>query len=267
MSSPPTNLHQQGDEVGTHARRPLPSSLDPRHDDIWYSMRRAGIDEFFTRRVAALPEGACVADIGGKKAKKRGQFDVEQEVAARNLRVTYINLDPATEPDILADACAIPLPDRSFDCVILAEIIEHLPEPTKALREATRLLRPGGVLLATAPFLYPIHPDPIDVARYTPHWWQTTLEGLGFAPIEIEPQGRYFSVLVDMLRAWACWAEQTGAWPPGIRQPAFGFLAWARETAHALDDNHAMTTHEFFGSFTTGFGIWAVKAAETEHQP
>ena len=55
------------------------------------------------------------------------------------------------------------------------------------------------------------------------------------------------------------WAEQTGAWPPGLRTPAFGFLEWARETAHQLDDNHAMTRDEFFGSFTTGFGVRAVK--------
>ena len=79
------------------------------------------------------------------------------------------------------------------------------------------------------------------------------------AQVEIEPQGRYFSVLVDMLRSWACWAEQTGAWPPGLRTPAFGFLEWARETAHQLDDNHTMTRDEFFGSFTTGFGVRAVK--------
>ena len=258
-----TTPSHRGDQKADETAPCSPRPLDPRHDDIWYSMRRAGIDEFFTRRVAELPAGSRVADIGGKKTKKRGQFDIEREVAARNLRVTYINLDPATGPDIVADACAIPLPDHSLDCVLLAEIIEHLPDPACALGEAARLLRPGGLLLATAPFLYPIHPDPIDVGRYTPHWWQTTLEGLGFGSVEIEPQGRYFSVLVDMLRAWACWAEQTGAWPPGIRQPAMGFLTWARETAAALDDDHAMTRHEFFGSFTTGFGVRAIKAEQS----
>ena len=245
--------------VGPQPERLGPGEVPRGHGDIWYSMRRYFVDEFFTRRVAELPDGAAVADIGGKKAAKRGGFDIEREVQARGLRVTYINLDPATGPDILADACVIPADDASFDCAILAEIAEHLPDPAGAVREAARLLRPGGVLLATAPFLHRVHPDPIDVGRYAPDWWRATLEGAGMGEIEIEPQGRYFSVLADMLRAWACWAEQTGAWPPGLRGPAFGFLEWARQTAHHLDDNHTMTRDEFFASYTTGFGVRAVK--------
>ena len=259
MSTTPASPPPRREPVGPQPGRLPLREVDRRSGDVWHSMRRYFIDEFFTRRVAELPNGARVADIGGKKARKRGAFDIEREVAARGLRVSYINLDPATEPDILADACDIPAPDGSFDAVILAEIVEHLPDPGAALREASRLLRPGGVLLATAPFCYQIHPDPIDIARYTPDWWRRALAGAGLDTVELEPQGRYFSVLVDMLRAWACWAEQTGAWPPGLRTPAFGFLEWARETAHQLDDNHAMTRDEFFGSFTTGFGVRAVK--------
>ncbi len=255
---PPQTLPQPGG---------APGAIGTMHDDVWYSMRRYHIDEFFTRRVAELRDGSRVADIGGKKDKKRGQFDIEHAVASQGLKVTYINLDAATHPDIVADACDIPAPDSSFDCAILAEIVEHLPDPASALREAARLLPPGGVLLATAPFLYQIHADPIDVARYTPDWWRGALEGAGFTHIEIEPQGRYFSVLADMFRAWACHAEETGCWPPGLRTPALSLLAWARETAHSLDDGHTMTADNFFGSFTTGFGVRAVKGETTGTRP
>ena len=47
-----------------------------------------------------------------------------------------------------SDVRAIPHPDRSFDVVMAAHVLEHLPNPQAALREMVRVLRPGGVLFA-----------------------------------------------------------------------------------------------------------------------
>src|SRR5215472_15415412 len=47
----------------------------------------------------------------------------------------------------VADARELPFVDRSFDMVMSAHMLEHLPEPGEGLREIARVLRPRGLLL------------------------------------------------------------------------------------------------------------------------
>jgi 2-polyprenyl-3-methyl-5-hydroxy-6-metoxy-1,4-benzoquinol methylase len=66
--------------------------------------------------------------------------------------ITEVNLDPRN-PDLqeIGYPSKIPLPDGSIDVVIATEIIEHLMDPTLLIREAFRLLQPGGSLVVTTP--------------------------------------------------------------------------------------------------------------------
>lgn len=50
-----------------------------------------------------------------------------------------------------ADIQQIPFEDATFDTVISCETIEHVPEPSKSLRELVRVLKPGGRLFLTTP--------------------------------------------------------------------------------------------------------------------
>ena len=62
-----------------------------------------------------------------------------------------------------ADVCAMPYPDDCFDAVILSEVLEHIDDDIGALREAWRVLKPGGVLAATVPNAnYPFLWDPLN---------------------------------------------------------------------------------------------------------
>ena len=52
---------------------------------------------------------------------------------------------------VVADLSDVPLPDGHAAVVCLLDVIEHLPDPRAALREARRLLKPGGRLVVTVP--------------------------------------------------------------------------------------------------------------------
>lgn len=92
-----------------------------------------------------------------------------------------------TAVDILATAYDIPVESASFDTALLSEVLEHLEEPLPALHECFRLLRPGGKLILTAPFVWVLHEEPRDYLRYSPHGLRWLLEQASFVDVDIRP--------------------------------------------------------------------------------
>lgn len=80
--------------------------------------------------------------------------------------------------DVWGTAYEIPEPDASYDSVLCTTVLEHLEDPAAALREALRVLRPGGYALYTTPFFWHLHEAPRDFFRYSPfglrHLFETT---------------------------------------------------------------------------------------------
>lgn len=70
--------------------------------------------------------------------------------------------------DVLGSAMNLPFADESFDVVICTEVLEHLHDPWMAMRECARVLKPGGRIFLTTPFINPLHEVPHDFYRYTP---------------------------------------------------------------------------------------------------
>lgn len=108
---------------------------------------------------------------------------------------TYVSLDYpaigavryAATPSIFGDAQALPIRSESVDAVTMLEVIEHLPDPDKALAEAFRVLRPGGTLVLSAPFAYPLHDEPHDYRRFTSHGLAWMLARHGFELRSMRP--------------------------------------------------------------------------------
>jgi len=71
--------------------------------------------------------------------------------------------------DVYSIAHALPFGDAVFDIVLCTEMLEHVPDPEAVLSEIQRVLKPGGCLIMTTPFLVPLHEEPYDFFRYTSH--------------------------------------------------------------------------------------------------
>src|SRR5207302_7665259 len=59
--------------------------------------------------------------------------------------------EPGAGAATRGDALALPFADATFDHVIAAEVMEHIPADTTALAELVRVLRPGGTIAVTVP--------------------------------------------------------------------------------------------------------------------
>jgi SAM-dependent methyltransferase len=91
--------------------------------------------------------------------------------------------------DVVADAYAVPLPGASADAILLTEVLEHLERPAAALAECRRLLRPGGHLIATTPFSWPLHEEPRDFFRYSPYGLRHLSAEAGLEVVELHALG------------------------------------------------------------------------------
>lgn len=78
-----------------------------------------------------------------------------------------LDIRPGHGVQVLGDAQALGLSSSAFDVVLCTEVLEHLPEPQRAIDEMFRVLKPGGTLLLTTRFLFPIHDAPHDYFRFT----------------------------------------------------------------------------------------------------
>lgn len=120
---------------------------------------------------------------------------------------TYIPADFAPsnaihekKPDIYIDEeQKTNLPDCSVDCVSLMEVLEHIPEPDKALKEIYRVLKQGGYLIGSVPFFQNEHEVPFDFYRYTYFGLKRLFEKSNFIIVELEYVGGMVSVLIILI--------------------------------------------------------------------
>lgn len=80
---------------------------------------------------------------------------------------TGIDIREGKGVDLVADVYNLPFGNGEFDLVLCVAIIEHLENPQRAIDEMRRVLKPGGKIVVSVPFMFPIHDSPRDYWRFT----------------------------------------------------------------------------------------------------
>lgn len=103
-----------------------------------------------------------------------------------------------TRADLWGDSLNLPFDDGSFDTVLSTQVIEHVVDPKRAVAEIHRVLRPGGVLILSAPMTWPIHEPPHDYFRYTEFGFRSLLADQDFEVVELWKRGRSLTTLAQL---------------------------------------------------------------------
>ena len=99
--------------------------------------------------------------------------DTLLEISGNTLlwHANFKSIARTTYPEI--DIQNLPYEDESYDCIIVNQVLEHVRNPWKAIKELHRVCNPGGMVILTSPFFYQFHGGKNDQ-----DYWRFTPEGL-----------------------------------------------------------------------------------------
>lgn len=103
--------------------------------------------------------------------------------------------------DFVCDITQIPVEDSKFGAAMCTEVLEHLPDPVAALNELSRIIKPSGYLIITAPFASLTHFAPYHFCSgFNKYFYTHHLDRLGFDILDIQPNGNFFQFIAQELR-------------------------------------------------------------------
>ena len=124
------------------------------------------LNKFFRSELSKyITAGKYVCDIGCGEQPLRS---VIEDLVGRYFGVDVVN-NTKNNVDLIANIHTVPLPDNTFDVILCSEVLEHVMDVKNAFCELARLIKPGGHIVLTSPFAYPLHEEPFDYVRITPY--------------------------------------------------------------------------------------------------
>jgi SAM-dependent methyltransferase len=128
----------------------------------------------------------------------------------------------------------LPLADGCLDTVFCCSVMEHAPEPWRILPEFHRVLRPGGHVILSVPFLYYLHGAPDDYYRFTKFGIVRLARAAGFDVVEEQVGGGFAHAGLHGLSMCITALLWTPRHPWLVTAPARG-LFWLARCVDRLD--------------------------------
>lgn len=181
---------------------------------LLYPKNNFGLDNYINRNewlektLGAIPAGkklldAGAGELGNKKYCSHLNYvsqDICQYEGKGDGQGLHTSNWDTKHIDIVSDITDMPVEDASFDAILCSEVLEHVADPNAALKEFGRVLKPGGVLVMTAPFCSLTHFAPYHFSSgFNSYYYSHYLPKYGFEIQKLEATGNYFSYLAQEL--------------------------------------------------------------------
>jgi SAM-dependent methyltransferase len=135
-----------------------------------------------------------ILDVGCGTKPYRNYFQVEHYIG---LEVDQGRLRPDVE--FTYDGGKFPFGDAAFDSVVSFQVLEHVRDPVFFVSEIRRVVKPGGRVLITVPFVWEEHEIPNDRMRFTSYGLRELLERSGFDVMNQEKLNTGFLAVAQIL--------------------------------------------------------------------
>ncbi|MFN9630894.1 MAG: class I SAM-dependent methyltransferase [Cyanobacteriota bacterium] len=194
-----------------------------------YALARTALRKSLKQFSPSIPSGPML-DVGCGTMPYRELFpqaepyeglEINQPRQQNNARATYFY-----------DGETFPIESNRFTGILCSEVLEHSFVPELLLAECHRVLRPGGRLLLTAPFLWPEHEQPWDSQRFTHYGLHQRLVNAGFRVERIQKLNPGLTALLQLSIDWIesggrrLLCGLPGGWPRKVCQGVWRLLWW-----------------------------------------
>ena len=164
-----------------------------------YALARTGLRSALIKLSRGLPHGPLL-DIGCGSMPYKTIFKSSKPYHGLEIDQPRNRENPLV--DFFYDGFLLPFADQSYSVVFASQVLEHSFEPELFLTECCRVLKPGGALLLTIPFMWPEHEQPWDSQRFTSYGLIHRLEKSGFSVVSITRVNPGITALLQLLIEW-----------------------------------------------------------------